>query len=168
MTLRGPIFILAGLLACGPFAQAADPHDEAEQPAGVEALSAPLREALGAEMAALQGGLTAVIPAVVAGHWDEVTRIGRQMRDSYIMKQSLTEAQLEELHRTLPASFLELDARFHYLAGMLSHAAEAKKPELVGFYLGTLTETCVNCHAQHAQAKFPAFSTSEASRGHEH
>jgi len=168
MTLHGPILILAGLLACFGCALAADPHPDAEPSAGVAALSTPLREALGAEMAALQGGLTAVIPAVVAGHWDEVARIGQQMRDSYIMKQSLTEAQLEELHRALPASFLELDARFHYLAGMLSHAAEARKPELVGFYLGTLTETCVTCHAQHAQAKFPAFSTGEALPGHAH
>lgn len=168
MTRRGPTFILAALLASGPFTQAAEPHDEAEPSAGVEALSTPLREALGAEMAALQGGLMAVIPAIVAGHWDEVARIGQQMRDSYIMKQSLTEAQLDELHRALPASFLELDARFHYLAGMLSHAAEAKKPELVGFYLGTLTETCVNCHARHAKAKFPAFSTGEALPGHAH
>jgi hypothetical protein len=168
MTRRGPIFILAALLASGPFAQATEPQDEAAPPAGVEALSTPLREALGAEMAALQGGLTAAIPAIVAGHWDEVARIGQQMRDSYIMKKSLTEAQLAELHDTLPASFLELDARFHYLAGMLSHAAEAKKPELVGFYLGSLTETCVNCHARHAQAKFPAFSTGEALPGHAH
>lgn len=168
MTLCRPIFILAGLLACGPFARADDEHHDAVPPGGVESLSAPLREALSAEMAALQGGLMAVIPAVVSGHWDEVARIGKQMRDSYIMKQSLTEAQLEELHQALPPSFLELDARFHYLAGMLSHAAEAKKPELVGFYLGTLTETCITCHAQHAQAKFPAFSTGEASREHAH
>lgn len=168
MIHRGRILTLAALLACGVAGHAADQaHDDAGG-AGVESLSAPLREALSAEMAALQGGLVAVIPAVVAGHWEEVAKIAGQMRDSFILKQALTKAQREELHRALPPSFLELDAQFHYLAGMLGHAAEAHKPELVGFYLGRMMETCVNCHARHAHAKFPAFSDGEASPGHEH
>lgn len=158
-----PAVLLASCLSAQ-----ADTPVEAPPSQGVEALSAPLREALSAEMVALQGGLVAVIPAIVAGHWDEVARIGRQMRDSYIMKQALSAEQLEELHHALPASFLELDARFHYLAGMLSHAAEAKKPELVGFYLGTMTETCVNCHSRHAQARFPALSGAVTPHEHRH
>lgn len=172
MPVRNLVLVLATMLACGAPAQAnGEPH-EAAAPAGVEALSVPLREALSAEMVALQGGLMAVIPAVVAGHWEEVARIGGQMRDSYIMKQALTEAQLQELHDALPASFLELDVRFHYLAGMLSHAAEAEKSELVGYYLGTMTETCVACHSRHAHTKFPAFAEPERAReeapGHHH
>lgn len=162
MQVRTSIFVLAAMLACCLPAQASEESLETAAPAGVEALSAPLREALSAEMVALQGGLMAVIPATVAGHWDEVARIGGQMRDSYIMKQALTGEQLQELHDALPASFLELDARFHYLAGMLSHVAEAEKPELVGYYLGVMTETCVACHSRHAQAKFPAFAEAEA------
>ena len=168
--------ISAALLACCMAAQAEDSHrhpapETAAAPAaatGVEALSAPLREALSAEMLALQGGLMSVIPAVVAGQWDEVARIGAQMRDSYIMQQALTAEQRRELHDTLPASFLELDARFHYLAGMLNHVAEAKKPELVGYYLGAMTETCVTCHARYAQAKFPAFAEAAAIPVHDH
>jgi hypothetical protein len=171
-------WMTVALLACGMAAQAADPHHHpAPGPApetaaaaatGVEALSAPLREALSAEMLALQSGLMSVIPAVVAGHWDEVARIGAQMRDSYILQQELTPEQRRELHDTLPASFLELDARLHYLAGMLNHVAEAKKPELVGYYLGAMTETCVTCHARYAQAKFRAFAEAETVPMHDH
>lgn len=168
MMHRGRILILAALLACGVAGHAADEARHEAGAEGVESLSAPLREALGAEMAALQGGLVAVIPAMVAGQWEEVATIAVQMRDSFILKKALTEAQREELHRALPPSFLELDAQFHYLAGMLGHAAEANKPELVGFYLGRMMETCVNCHARHARAKFPAFSDGAASPGHEH
>jgi hypothetical protein len=165
MNMQNAILVLAvSLLACNAFAQD-HPVDAAQ---GVESLSAPLREALTAEMIALQNGLAAVVPALVAGHWDEVARIGRQMRDSYILRQALSQAQLSELQQALPPSFLELDERFHYLAGMLSHAAEAKKPELVGFYLGSLAETCVNCHARHARAKFPAFREAETQHGHRH
>lgn len=167
MHIHCPKSLPAVLLACCMAAQAADDgHRTPEQ--GVEALSAPLREALGTEMVALQNGLMTVIPAFVAGHWDEVAGIGRQMHDSYIMKQSLSAAQVEELHQAMPASFLELDARFHYLAGMLQHAAEARKPELVGFYLGRLAETCVTCHAQHAHSKFPAYAEPAAPDEHDH
>jgi hypothetical protein len=165
MTMQKLILVLAAsMLACDAFAQ--DHHADAAQ--GVASLSAPLRAALTAEMISLQNGLAAVMPALVAGHWDEVARIGRQMRDSYILRKELSQEQLHELHQALPPSFLELDERFHYLAGMLSHAAEAKKPELVGFYLGSLAETCVNCHARHAQEKFPAFREAEAPHGHRH
>lgn len=168
MQLHNPVFFLAAALLCGlPVQAGEEPHDAAA-PAGVESLSAPLREALSAEMVALQGGMMAVIPAVVAGHWEEVARIGARMRDSYIMKQALTDAQLQELHDALPASFLELDARFHYFAGMLSHVAEARKPELVGYYLGAMTETCVACHSRHARAKFPALADTDAPRDHGH
>lgn len=161
------VCLLSILLAGCMSAQAAEVHNVAADQ-GVEHLSEPLRAALNAEMAALQGGLVELMPAIVAGRWDEVARIGRQMRDSYIMKQALSEEQIEELHHALPASFLELDARFHYLAGMLSHAAEAKKPELVGFYLGTMTETCIRCHARHAQAKFPKLSDGDSLHEHHH
>jgi len=42
---------LTALLACCLCAQAADEHQDAAAPRGVESLSAPLREALGAEPA---------------------------------------------------------------------------------------------------------------------
>lgn len=166
MQFRRSIPMLVVTLACCLPAIAADGHPPAQQ--GVQELSAPLREALNAEMVALQNGLMRAIPALVSGNWGEVARIGRQMRDSYIMQQALSEDQLKELHAALPASFVELDARFHYLADMLSHAAEARKPELVGYYLGSIAETCVNCHTRHAQAKFPAFSAAEVGHEHDH
>lgn len=166
MQIHRPTSILAALWACFLPALAADEQTTPQH--GVQGLSPPLREALSAEMVALQNGLMTAIPAMVAGNWDEVARIGRQMRDSYIMKQSLSAQQLEELHHALPASFLELDARLHYLAGMLSHAAEARKSELVGYYLGSLAETCINCHTRHARDKFPAFDDAEAQQEHGH
>lgn len=162
--LIATLFLMAAFAL--PPAHADEARAGAAAASGVESLSAPLREALSAEMLALQGGLMAVIPAAVAGNWHEVARIAEQMRDSYILKQDLSEEQLAELHQAMPASFLELDARFHYLAGMLSHVAEAKKPELVGYYLGVMTETCIACHSRHAQGKFPALAGAEDDHGH--
>jgi hypothetical protein len=163
-------------LACalfGPVLLAAPTHSPQQghaEPAeaGVEALSPPLREALVAEMQAVQAGMMSIIPALAAGHWKEVAAIAASIRDSYIMKQSLSPTQLEELHHALPVEFQALDAQFHAYAGMLSHAAEAGKPELMAFYHSRMLETCVACHADHARAKFPELAGHAAEADHAH
>ena len=90
------------------------------------------------------------------------------MKNSYILKQKLTPEQVKELHSKLSPSFIEKDQEFHYLAGMLAHAAETKKPELVGFYFSKLSESCVGCHAKFALHKFPAFKSSKSVEEHQH
>ena len=155
--------------AAGHVAHTAQDQDHAASAAhGVAALSPPLREALVAEMQAVQAGMMGVIPALAAGNWDEVAAIGKKIRDSYIMQQSLSSAQLEELHDALPPDFKARDAQFHQDAAMLIHVAEAKKPELVGFYVGRMMEACVACHARHAGEKFPALEGRAAADTHAH
>ena len=121
----------------------------------VENLSPELRALLQQEMQALQNGMIAVIPAFVSGDLGTVETIAKNMKDSFILKQSITREQMHELHSTLPESFLKMDKEFHYFAGMLSHTANRKKLELVNFYLSKLTESCVACHSQFATHKFP-------------
>jgi hypothetical protein len=144
---------LARGAAAGPEHEVHDGH--AAPPAGIQALSAPLREALSQEMIALQSGMMTIIPAFASGDWAEVAATARRMEQSYILKQALSAGQLEELHALLPADFLELDAQFHYLAGMLDHAASNRKPELAAFYFSRMLEACAACHSQHAAEKFP-------------
>ncbi len=90
------------------------------------------------------------------------------MNNSYIMKQNLTESQIKELHAVLPPAFIERDQRFHYLAGMLEHAAKSKKPELINFYFSEMTESCVGCHSVFATKKFPALASKEMNEEHDH
>lgn len=141
---------------------------DAAPAAGVEALSAPLREALSQEMLALQSGMMTIIPAFAAGSWTEVAATARRMEQSYILKQALSAEQREELHRLLPAGFLELDAQFHYLAGMLEHAASNRKPELAAFYFSRMMEACATCHSRYAAGKFPALAAEDEGHGHHH
>jgi hypothetical protein len=142
------------------------PHAE-PQASGVEALSAPLRAALSAEMQAVQSGMMQVVPALAAGRWDDIAAVGTSIRDSYLMKQALTAEQLDELHHALPPDFLERDARFHADADMLRHVALARKPELVAFYHARLMEACVACHARHAASRFPDLGEPSGD-GHDH
>ena len=143
-------------------------HETKKESNGVESLSPELRKLLSKEMVALQSGMMAVIPAYVSGHWSEIEAIGHKMKGSYILKQSLSEEQMHELHSKLPQDFIKLDQRFHYLAGMLSHAAQNKKPELVGFYFAELSESCLACHSQFATHKFPELAHKKGADDHSH
>ena len=124
---------------------------------GVEALSPGLRSLLTKEMLALQQGMMSVVPAQAAGDWKQIESVAAKIKNSYILQQSLTAEQKKELHSVLPPEFIKKDQHFHYLAGMLEHVAQAKKPELVNFYFSEMNRACADCHAAFATHKFPAF-----------
>lgn len=132
-------------------------HEISKDLSSVESLSPELRKLLTREMQELQKGMMSLVPAYASGNWSEIEDIGTKIERSYILKQSITDAQKTELHNSLPGSFIKLDQQFHYFAGMLSHAAKNKKPELVGFYISKLSESCVSCHSQYATHKFRGF-----------
>lgn len=141
-----------------------DKHAKAHQAtSGVEAMSASLRDLLTQEMSALQYGMMSIIPAYVAGNWGEIETSAGKMKNSYILKQKLTEQQIEEFHSSLPAEFIKQDQNFHYLAGMLEHAAKSGKPELINFYFSEMNRACVSCHTDFATHKFPALKAKKSS-----
>jgi hypothetical protein len=162
--------ITAAIVLAGPWQAAAEPENHGQETlaSGVQALSAPLREALSQEMVQLQSGMMALIPAFVSGDWTLVAETATQMDESYILKQALTSEQLDELHHGLPPEFLELDAEFHYFAGMLSHAAANRKAELAAFYYSRMLEACHSCHAKFALEKFPALARPDDAPAHGH
>ena len=133
-------------------------HEKNAKTSGVEMLSHELRSLLSKEMQALQSGMMSIIPAYISGNWGEIETTAGKIKSSYILKQSLTESQVKELHSVLPHEFVKKDQRFHYLAGMLEHAAKSKKPELINFYFSEMNESCVGCHAVFATHKFPALT----------
>lgn len=142
-------------------------HEEHGNSTGVEMLSHDLRSLLSKEMLALQSGMISIIPAYISGNWDEIETTAEKMKKSYILKQSLTEKQVQELRSVLPDEFITEDQRFHYLAGMLEHAAKNKKPELVNFYFSEMNESCLSCHAVFATHKFPTLAPTKSSE-HSH
>lgn len=153
--------LLAVLLPTMSYAEDVHKHEEHTNASGVEALSPDLRNLLSKEMRALQDGMMSIIPAYSSGNWSAIETTAEKMKSSYILKQSLTESQVEELHSVLSPEFIEKDQRFHYLAGMLEHAAKSKKAELINFYFSEMNESCANCHAMFATHKFPALKSTE-------
>lgn len=143
-------------------------HEKHAHASGVEALSPDLRDLLAQEMQALQRGMMSIIPAYISGNWGEIESTAKKMKSSYILRQNLTDSQIQELHTKLPAGFIEKDQRFHYSAGMLEHAAKNKKAELINFYFSEMNESCVSCHTKYATHKFPALLPREKKQEHTH
>jgi len=139
-----------------------------EDHSGITTLSPELRELLSREMIELQKGMQAIIPAYISGDWEEIASIAGKMESSYVLKQNFSKEQAKELHSRLPGSFIELDRQFHYLSGMLAHAANREKVELIGFYFSKMNEACVGCHTQYATHKFPALAPKPEPHGHNH
>jgi hypothetical protein len=143
-------------------------HQKNEKTVGVEALSEELRDLLSKEMVAIENGMMSIIPAYSSGNWEEIETTAEKIKNSYILKQRLTEDQIKELHSLLAPAFIEKDQEFHYLAGMLGHAAKNKKAELINFYFSRMNESCVNCHSKFATHRFPALSSKDEKAAHKH
>jgi len=130
-------------------------------------LSEELHEALVAEMVAIDAGISSLASSIARGDWPTVRRESQKIHESFILQQELSEAELEELHRSLPAEFLTLDVRFHQHAKQLAHVAEEGDRELAVFYFTKLVEGCVDCHSAYAPGAFPGLAPA-AAEGHGH
>jgi hypothetical protein len=152
--------LIATTLAFSSVALAEDDH-HAAMAAEVDVIaqfSPEIQEMLTKEMVRLQNSMMQMMPAIAAGEWDMVATLADGMAMSHIMKQNLSQAQMESLHKGLPLAFKVLDNQFHDYAGMLSHVTRERHIELTTFYYYKLTETCIACHSQFAQKRFPGLT----------
>jgi hypothetical protein len=170
MILKRLALILMGTAILFPaYAEEGRPHEEKHAPpAGLLQLSPGMQQLLSREMVALQEGMQALVPAIVSGQWKVIADVAKQMRDSYILAQELTPAQVEELHHSLPLSFRSMDQEFHHHAGMLAHAADNRNPELVAFYYYKMTDSCLSCHRAFATHRFPPLEPGGGDEEHHH
>ncbi|MDH4185202.1 MAG: hypothetical protein OEV92_13320 [Nitrospinota bacterium] len=127
-------------------------------PSGKIDLSPELRELLSQEMLAISEGMKELAPAIAMGDGAKAAQIGKKMKASYILAQKLDKAKMEELHKALPADFVDMDHEFHDFAGMLAGAAESGQWNVVPYLFYRLTEGCVNCHGAYAHEKFPTLA----------
>lgn len=132
-------------------------NDKHTEPMGVQTLSSQLRVVLSQEMIALEKGMKEIFSSMIAGDYEKIEKTAGNIKNSFILKQKLTQNQKEELHTKLPEAFLALDNTFHNDAEMLEHVANIKNPELTSFYFNKMTNECVSCHQSFAQEKFPLF-----------
>jgi hypothetical protein len=125
-------------------------------------LTARLKDLLTKEMQQVAKATAQLALAIAAGDHASANELGIAVRDSFILKKSLTTQDKMDLMNAVPPAFIALDRRFHDLAGKLAHAAEMKDSELQGFYYSQMVETCVACHTKFASDRFPGLSMSQA------
>ena len=132
-----------------------------------EALSPELRQLLVKEMQLIDSGMGELLSAISAGDWKTIEAIAGKIRHSFILKQQLTDQQLQELHETLPGEFVRMDVQFHETAGKLAAITHHRDAELATFYYSRLVDGCVSCHALFAPQRFPGLARHEPGE-HQH
>lgn len=155
--------VVTGVLAALSVALAQDHPAPKAVGAPALPLSPKLHAALVAEMAGVKEGVAELSASLAMGEWEAAARRAERIRDSYILKQKLTPAELEELERALPADFAERDEAFHRHAEGLAHAAKARNYELAVFYFSKMMEGCGSCHARYATHVFKGFRRADRS-----
>jgi hypothetical protein len=155
-------------LSAGAVAEDAGIEGVGIKKVGVESLSTEVQALLKKEMVAVELAMKDIITANIEGDSAKIASIAKQIENSFILKQSLSKHQKHELHTKLSSDFIKQDQEFHYMAGMLAHAAEMDKQELINFYYSKLFEACSSCHKVHAQHRFPKFSNEIQTMTHEH
>ena len=116
-----------------------------------------LKELLINEMQQVAEATGKLALAIAAGDHATAKQLSIAVRDSFILKKSLTAQDKKELMSAVSPEFVALDKRFHSTAGKLAHAAEMKDSELQGFYYSKMLESCVACHSHFASDRFPGF-----------
>jgi len=141
-------FILIALLWAGAV--------HAAETKGAEALSDDLRGLLSQEMLELEKGMHSIFSNMVRGEYAPIESTALKIRDSFILKKNLTDAQRKELQK-LPKAFIMLDQSFHEAAGDLANAAEFGDKEGVVTYYTQMSQKCVQCHSTYATHRFSSF-----------
>jgi cytochrome c556 len=126
-----------------------------------------VRGLIRAEMAEIALAIQTISLSLATGDWASVESTSTAIRDSYVMKKSLTDAQKQELKRVLPDPFKQLDGDFHERADKLRMAAANRDAELAAFHFYRLLENCSSCHRTYAANRFPGLSDTKP-EAHQH
>lgn len=134
---------------------AAPAPPEPEGPPNPLGLPDDLSAALRQEMLALEPAMADLQSHIARGRREEAAAKAMQIHDSFILKQELSEEQLQTLVSSLPEGFVHRDRAFHQQAAGLAHAAEAGDMAEAARLYGDMETACVGCHAEHASSRFP-------------
>lgn len=118
-----------------------------------------LLQLLQQEMQQIESGMQLLLNYLSRGDAKNAADISMQIHNSFILKQSLSKEQLQQLVSLFPTGFIHMDRAFHGQAKKLSEAvAQNDFTTSIKIY-GDMVQACVSCHQQYAQDKFPGLVT---------
>jgi len=120
-----------------------------------------LRKKLVVEMQAISEGMGTLLTRLAVGDSDGAARVAGKIRDTFILKQVLSEDELKELISLLPEGFIKMDRAFHGTAGQLSSSAAAGDFSTAIRQFSAMSQSCVTCHAAYAAERFPSLRRGE-------
>lgn len=118
-------------------------------------LTDKLSRLLQEEMRSVQAAMTSIHSAIVMGQHGSVATNAQRIHDSFILAQSMTDQDREDLMSAVPEDFIKLDQEFHQLSASL---AEAGRNENTGEQLklfSEMTGNCIQCHGTYVSDRFP-------------
>lgn len=118
-------------------------------------LSPETRVVIIGEMQAISQAMGRIHTAVVTGDHSTVAEEARNIHDSFVLEQELSDSQREEIGTELPTGFIEADQAFHVLSERLAQAGESSNPTLERLWFQEMTRACQACHTDYAGARFP-------------
>ena len=124
-------------------------------------LTPKLQGLLKKEMIQIELAMQEIYSAIIQGRHAVVTEKGQSIHDSFILEQSLTDEDRQDLKAAVPAEFLQMDGYLHELSASLAEAGQARDtPRQVELYV-QMTESCVACHSAYVTDRFEGLKDAE-------
>lgn len=118
-------------------------------------LTPKLRELLRQEMLSIEQASKDILSALIAGDDAGVAELAQQIHDSFILQQSMTPEDKQDLMAAVPEDFVTRDRAFHQLSADLAQAGRDGDRDAQHAEFGRMIEACTACHALYATDRFP-------------
>lgn len=118
-------------------------------------LTPKLRDLLRQEMLSIERASKDILSALIAGDDAGVAELAQNIHDSFILQQSMTPQDKQDLMAAVPEDFVARDRAFHQLSADLAQAASAGERDAQHAEYGRMIEACTACHARYATDRFP-------------
>lgn len=146
--------ILAALVMGAVFASGISAIAQEVNPVSPE-LTPKLRDLLRKEMLSVEEASKQILSALIAGDDARVADLAQQIHDSFILQQSMTPQDKQDLMSVVPKDFVTRDRAFHQLAASLAEAGRDGNRTRQHEQFGQMIDACSACHALYATDRFP-------------
>ncbi len=117
-------------------------------------LTPKLQELLRKEMLSIEDASKQILSHLIAGEDAKVAEVAQQIHDSFILQQSMTPEDKQDLMAAVPEEFVTRDRAFHALSADLAQAARDQDRSAQHQKFGQMIEACTACHALYATDRF--------------
>lgn len=128
-------------------------------------LTPKLQGLLQQEMIQIELAMQEVYSAMLQGQHAVVAEKGQSIHDSFILEQSLTDEDRQDLKAAVPQEFLQLDGYLHELSASLAEAGRAEDTPRQVEIFGRMTESCVACHSAYVTDRFEGLEGADIPAG---